>query len=131
MHTAVIRRISVDRDNRLLATASTDKTAKLWELSTGKLLRTIRVPVAAGHEGKVNAVALSPDGKTLAVAGWTGMEESDGYFIYIFDTETGILKRTIPAVNEIIFHMAYSPDGKYLAANLRFDLNSTMLQILI
>jgi len=119
MHTAVIRKISVDKDNRLLATASTDKTAKIWELSTGKLLRTIRVPIAAGHEGKVNAVALSPDGKTLAVAGWTGMEEADGYFIYIFDTETGILKRTIPAVNEIIFHLVYSPDGKYLTANLR------------
>ncbi len=119
MHTAVIRRISVDRDNRLLATASTDKTAKIWELSTGKLLRTIRVPITAGHEGKVNAVALSPDGKTIAVAGWTGMEEADGYFVYIFDTESGILKRTIPSVNEIIYHMAYSPDGKYLAVNLK------------
>ncbi len=119
MHTAVIRRISTDKDNRLLATASTDKTAKLWELSTGKLLRTLRVPIAAGHEGKVNAVALSPDGKTIAVAGWTGMEEADGYFVYIFDTESGILKRTIPSVNEIIYHMAYSPDGKYLAVNLK------------
>jgi WD40 repeat protein len=119
MHTAVIRRISTDKDNHLLATASTDKTAKIWELSTGKLLKTLRVPIAAGHEGKVNAVALSPDGKTIAVAGWTGMEEADGYFIYIFDTESGILKRTIPSVNEIIYHMAYSPDGKYLAVNLK------------
>ena len=55
MHTAVIRRISTDKENRILATASTDKTAKLWDLSTGKLLRTIRVPIEHGHEGKVNA----------------------------------------------------------------------------
>ena len=65
MHTAVIRRISTDKENRILATASTDKTAKLWDLSTGKLLRTIRVPIEHGHEGKVNAVALSPDGSRL------------------------------------------------------------------
>ncbi|MBL0264215.1 MAG: hypothetical protein IPQ05_10110 [Leptospiraceae bacterium] len=119
MHTAVIRRISVDRDNRLLATASTDKTAKIWELSTGKLIKTIRVPIEQGHEGKVNAVALSPDGKTIAVAGWTGLDSEDGKYIYIFDIESGILKRSITKVNELIFHIAYSPDGKYLAANLR------------
>lgn len=119
MHTAVIRRISTDAENRLLATASTDKTAKIWELSTGRLLRTIRVPIASGHEGKVNAVALSPDGRTLAVAGWTGLEENDGKFIYIFDVETGNLKRSISKVDEIIYHMAYSPDGKYLAVNLK------------
>lgn len=119
MHTAVIRRISTDADNRLLATASTDKTAKIWDLSKGTLLRTIRVPIAAGHEGKVNAVALSPDGRTLAVAGWTGLEENDGKYIYIYDVETGKLKRTISKVNEIIYHMSYSPDSKYLAVNLK------------
>ena len=119
MHTAVIRKISTDKENRLIATASTDKTAKLWDLSTGKLLRTIRVPIEHGHEGKVNAVALSPDGRTLAVAGWTGLDQTDGKYIYIFDTESGILKRTLPKLNEIIFHMVYSPDGKYLAVNQR------------
>ena len=82
MHTAVIRRISTDKENRIIATASTDKTAKIWELSTGKLLRTIRVPIKHGHEGKVNAVALSPDGKTIAVAGWTGLDSED---LSIFD----------------------------------------------
>ena len=119
MHTAVIRRISTDKENRIIATASTDKTAKIWELSTGKLLRTIRVPIKHGHEGKVNAVALSPDGKTIAVAGWTGLDSEDGKYIYIFDIESGILKRSITKVNELIFHMVYSPDGKYLAVNLR------------
>ena len=122
MHTAVIRRISTDKENRILATASTDKTAKLWDLSTGKLLRTIRVPIEHGHEGKVNAVALSPDGKTLAVAGWTGLKQSDGKYIYIFDTESGILKRSITKLNDLIFHLVYSPDGKYLAVNMRIGL---------
>ena len=38
-----------------------DKTVKLWEAATGKLLATFQ-----GHEGSVYSVAWSPDGKTLA-----------------------------------------------------------------
>jgi WD40 repeat protein len=34
MHPAVISRISVDRENRLLAMASDDKTIRLWDTGT-------------------------------------------------------------------------------------------------
>ncbi len=44
MHTAMIRRIAVDSDNRYLVTGSDDKTIRVWELSTGRLLKTIRPP---------------------------------------------------------------------------------------
>jgi WD40 repeat protein len=74
MHTAMIRRIAVDAAGRFLVTGSDDKTVRVWELETGRLLRTIRPPTGTGNEGKIYAVAISPDGRTIAAGGWTGFE---------------------------------------------------------
>ncbi|MEN2993773.1 MAG: hypothetical protein ABDH19_00290, partial [Thermodesulfovibrio sp.] len=52
MHTAPIKRISIDKEERFLVTGSLDKTVKLWELRTGKLIRTLRPPIGEGNEGK-------------------------------------------------------------------------------
>ena len=70
MHTAPIRSIGVDAACSLLATASDDKTVRLWSLPDGKLKRVIRLPIGDGNAGKVNATALSPDGRLLAAGGW-------------------------------------------------------------
>ena len=45
MHTARIERIAIDAENRYLITGSPDKTVRVWELATGKLIRTIRPPM--------------------------------------------------------------------------------------
>jgi WD40 repeat protein len=66
MHTAPIPRIGLSSDGTLLTTASGDKTVRLWSLPTGKLLRTLRLPIDAGHGGKIFAVALSPNGRIVA-----------------------------------------------------------------
>ena len=61
MHTAMIHRIGVDAACRLMVTGSHDKTARLWALPEGgrgeaQLLRTLRVPIGEGDDGKVYAV---------------------------------------------------------------------------
>ena len=63
MHTAPIRRIGVDASCRRIATASLDKTVRLWSLPDGRLERTIRAPIGAKHDGMLYAIALSPDGR--------------------------------------------------------------------
>src|SRR5512143_1306334 len=69
-HTAAISNIDVDRAGKVLVTGSEDKTARVWSLPQGKLLKVLRPPIGAGNEGRVDAVAISPDGKTVAVGGW-------------------------------------------------------------
>src|SRR5437868_1646805 len=70
MHTASIRRLDVSADGKILVTGSEDKTVRIWSLPDGRLLRTLRMPSAPGDVGKVFAVALSPDGRLVAVGGW-------------------------------------------------------------
>jgi WD40 repeat protein len=124
MHTAVIRRIGVDAANRFLVTGSDDKTVRVWELPSGRLLTVLRPPVGPGNEGKIYAVAISPDGKTVACGGWTQWNQgssttaTEGHTIYLFNRATGKLTRRIEGLPAIIGHLSFSPDGQYLAAAL-------------
>src|SRR5262245_15285644 len=61
-HTAPIRDVGLDAAGRLAVTSSWDKTVRVWSLTDGKLLHTIRMPAGPGDIGKIYAVAMSPDG---------------------------------------------------------------------
>ena len=94
MHTAPIRRADVDRAGRFAVTASDDKTVRVWSLADGRLLRTIRLPAGPGNVGKAYAVAISPDGATIAAGGWTRWTTADRQEqIYLFDRESGAMTR--------------------------------------
>ena len=61
------------RPTAFLVTGSEDKTVRVWDISgRGELLRILRPPVGEGEVGKIYAVALSPDGGTVACGGLTG-----------------------------------------------------------
>ena len=117
-HSDVVRRIDVDAAERYLVSASDDKTARVWDLRTGKLLKTLRPPIGDGTEGKLYAVAISPDGGEVAVGGFTGKDGSAEYPIYVFDRETGTIRQTISGLPNVTNHLAYAKDGRYLAAAL-------------
>lgn len=117
MHTAIIRRIAVDRAGRWAVTASDDKTARIWNLATGQLERVLRVPLGEGAEGKLYAVALSPDGALVALGGFTspdGLNTS----IYLFDRASGRLLQRLPGLPNVVNHLAFAADGRRLAAAL-------------
>ena len=50
-------------------TASDGKTARVWEVASGRQVAVLRPPKDVGTEGKLYAVALSPDGAVAAVGG--------------------------------------------------------------
>jgi WD40 repeat protein len=117
-HTAPISRIATDRAGRWLVTASSDKTARVWDLTDGQLLSTLRPPIGAGNEGKIHAVALSPDGGTVALAGWTGHEWDGSIAIYIMDRVSGRLLQRLTGLDNVVYDLSFSPDGRRIAASL-------------
>ncbi len=124
MHTAPINRIGVDAACTLMVTGSDDKTARLWALPEGgrgapALLRTLRVPIGEGNDGKIFAVALSPDGKYVAAGGWDAKaQERKEVGVYIFEAATGRLLTRLGRLGNVIHHLVFSPDGGRLAATL-------------
>jgi hypothetical protein len=119
MHTATISRIAVDSGEHVIVTGSWDKTVRLWEPRSGRLLRTIDLPAGKGNEGQVYALAITPDGKTIAAGGWTGWDWNGTASVYLFDRGNGHLIRRISGLPGRAIRMAYSPDGRRLAVCLR------------
>lgn len=116
LHTAPIRRIATDAENRWLATASDDKTLRLWDLQKGTILKILRPPLDDGNIGKLYSVAMSPDGAYIATGGWT--LGGRGSSIYVFQRDTGHMVHRISGMPNVIYELAWSPDGLYLAAGL-------------
>lgn len=59
-HQATVRHGCFSNDGTLVATASDDGTAKIWNARSGKCLRTL-----VGHSAEVVFVAFSPDGQKV------------------------------------------------------------------
>lgn len=118
LHSAKIMDMAASRDGKVLATVSFDKTVKLWDAESGKLINTIRPPIGAGIEGVLHAVALSPDGRTVAAGGWTGSSWDGRFSVYLFDVATGEIKQRLPGFPKPVSKLAFSPGGDQLAVGL-------------
>lgn len=117
-HTAFIQALAYDPRQQRLVTVSDDKTIRVWQLPDLTPVATYRVPIGAGYEGQLYTAALSPDGQTLAVAGWTGWQWDNKGAIYLLDMTSGDITGRIAGFDEAIGPLGFSPDGKYLALGL-------------
>ena len=118
MHTAPIRAAATDAQGQMLATASDDKTVRLWSLSTGELIRVLRPQIGNGPEGELKAVALSPDGRLVVTGGWTGFEKEKTNSLYVFETGSGRLVQRVGGLPQVINRVTWSPNGRYVVAGL-------------
>jgi WD40 repeat protein len=55
-----VRTVAVTPDGQKVVTGSADRTVKVWEMASGRLLRTLE-----GHKDTVYAVAVFPDGRSI------------------------------------------------------------------
>ncbi len=100
-HQQKVYSISFSHDGQALASASADKTIKLWS-KDGTLIKTL-----IGHQDAVRSVNYSPDGETLASA-------SDDKTIKLWGKD-GTLIKTLVGHKGAVRSASYSPDGQMLA----------------
>src|ERR1700761_8610860 len=98
-HQGKVNSLAFSPDGRMIASAGSDSTIKLWDTSRGLLIRTL-----SGHLAAVRAVAFSPDGKSL-VSG------SQDHTIRIWDLATGRALKSFEDPQDFwVTGVAYSVD---------------------
>jgi WD40 repeat protein len=114
-HTDVIMCVTYSHDGKLIATASLDKTIKIWDSQKGELIRTIEKADESSDEKKkgVIAIAFSTDDKTIASGGYDK-------FVRLWNVEKGDDPKwktdTTKKHLEPIYCITFSHDGKTIAS---------------
>ena len=112
-HTAVINDIIVTKSGDIIS-ASDDKTIRVWESRTGREKRKILGQIVTGPEGKIFAIALSPDEEYLAVGGYFGSSIDNVGNIRIYHYSTGKLIKLLKSHTNVVLDLSFSEDGHYL-----------------
>lgn len=99
-HRRGIRSVAFSHDGKSLATGNFDRTAKLIDIPSGKVVHTFPV-----DKNGVNSVAFSPDDKILATGGLVNE-------VILWDAETGKEIRQLKGHAKRVLTVAFSPDGK-------------------
>ncbi len=120
-HMATIRGVAFTPDGKQLVSAGEDKVIRVWDIAKGNTVRTIRGESDLGGLGKIFAMALSPDGKWLAVGGdfaastsTKSGEDEKGQRIRFYDFKSGKLVALLRGHTDVVRSLAFSPDGSKL-----------------
>jgi hypothetical protein len=102
-------------DGRWIASGGTDQTIRIWDAESGQLQREL-----TGHrlQGVVKSLAWSPDNRRLATATSEVIlyrPTNRDFAIRIWDVETGRELLALKGHTDIIYALAFSDDGRYLA----------------
>jgi WD40 repeat protein len=97
-----IRSFAFNPDGTLLASGSNDRTARIWNASSGKLLHVLH------HQGYVRSESFSPNGQSLVTASQDGAA-------YVWDVATGQRELLLVGANGQLNAATFSPDGSEIA----------------
>ena len=95
------------KNDLLFDTGSADQTAKLWDVATGREIRTF-----AGHADQIKCIALSHDGTRLATASYD-------LTIRLWDVATGQELIALKGHTDFVVFVAFSADDKILTSGSR------------
>ncbi|KAL9078391.1 MAG: hypothetical protein Q9157_002686 [Trypethelium eluteriae] len=105
--------LAFSSDGTTLAMGSNKEIALLnWQ--SGRALRTLKC------QARLDALAFSPDGVTLASVGTNGpfgeMRYRDYQTITLWDSRSGVALQTLQCHPHLVKNIAFSPDGTILAS---------------
>ncbi|XP_025092575.1 notchless protein homolog 1-like [Pomacea canaliculata] len=99
-HQQLINQVCFSPDTRLIASASFDKSVKLWDGRTGKFLATFR-----GHVNRVYQVVWSADSRLLCSGGADST-------LKVWDVPNRKLAFDLPGHADEVYAVDWSPDGQ-------------------
>ena len=102
-HNNWVRAVAWSPSGQLLATASSDRTVRIWDGDSGR-----EILVLHGHNDWVREVAWSPDGRGLATA-------SSDRTVRIWNPDTASQLAVLRGHDDEVWGVAWSPDGRRLA----------------
>lgn len=102
-HGMLVNALAWSKDSQFLASASNDKTARVWSVSGGQ-------SASFAHDSGPRSVAWSPDGKSIATGGWDGAA-------HVWDVGEARVRSRFPIAGAIQ-SVAFSTDGTQLLAAL-------------
>lgn len=100
-HELAVLSVAISPDSNYVATGSRDKSAKLWDLATGREVRSF-----LGHQFSVFDLAFSRDGKLLLTGNGDGTAK-------IWDVTTGKELLSVITGKEQVTDVAFDPKGKF------------------
>lgn len=103
-HQNLVNLVSYSPDGRLIASASFDKSIKLWHGVSGKFISSLRAHVEAVYQ-----VSWSSDSRMLV----SGSRDST---LKVWDTKTGQRKQELPGHADEVYSVDWSPDGQRVAS---------------
>ena len=95
--------VAYSPDGRTLATGSWEGLVNLWDADTGALRRRL------GEKAGGMALAFAPDGRTLVTGGDDGVVRG-------WDAGTGARLREWKTGDQVVYGVAFAPDGRAVAA---------------
>jgi WD40 repeat protein len=99
-HSSIVRSVVFSPDDARVLSGSADRTVKLWDAATGRLIRNF-----IGHSGEIRSVAISPDGARI-------LSGSDDKLLKLWDAATGRLILGFEGHSGAVNSVAFSPDGE-------------------
>jgi eukaryotic-like serine/threonine-protein kinase len=110
-HSNQINKMAYSPDGTVLATASEDRTLRLWDTATGKVRSLLKA-----HSSMLNCVAFSPDGKILASGSGHWNNRRVPGELRLWDATSGELITDLRGHGGPIYSLAFTRDGTTLAS---------------